>query len=225
MRGGKVERVSASGVVMACYNMIIPRIVTDLPEAQKEALEYQVKVPLVYTNVAIRNWQAIKRLGVDQVYCPSSFYYSIIMDFPVSMGDYKYTASPDEPVLLHVVTHIPSPRELSPRDQRRAGRMFLFTTPFEVFESKLRDQLDRVFGPGGFNSSRDIAGITVNRWPHGYADGMDGLDDPDWAPGKRPNEVGRQKFGRIAIANSDAGAAASTGAAIEQAIRAVHELG
>ena len=37
VRGGKVERVSASGVVMACYNMIIPRIVTDLPEAQKEA--------------------------------------------------------------------------------------------------------------------------------------------------------------------------------------------
>ena len=39
-----------------------------------------------------------------------------------------------------------------------------------------------------------------------------------------PNIVGRRRFGRITIANSDAGAQAETGAAIEQALRAVSEL-
>src|ERR1700722_14921629 len=140
------------------------------------------------------------------------------------MGDYNYSASPDEPVILHMVTHIPTDRSLPPRNQRRAARMTLYTTPFETFEQRLREQLTRVLGPAGFNASRDIAGITVNRWPHGYADGLNGLDDPEWAPGEAPNIIGRQRFGRIAIANSDAGAEANTGAAIEEALRAVREL-
>ena len=37
--------------------------------------------------------------------------------------------------------------------------------------------------------------------------------------------VGRQRFGRIAIANSDAGADAYTHAAIDQAWRAINDLG
>ena len=36
--------------------------------------------------------------------------------------------------------------------------------------------------------------------------------------------IGRARFGRIAIANSDAGAAAYTSCAIDQARRAVDEL-
>lgn len=224
-RYGKTERVRAGGVIMACYNMIVPRIIPSLPQKQKDALQYQVKVPLVYTNVAIRNWRAIKALGVDQAYCPNSFYYSVIMDFPVSMGDYRYTASPDEPVLLHMVTHIPTPRDIPPRDQRRAARAFLYSTPFEVFEKNAHQQLDAMFGAGGFKAARDIAGITVNRWPHGYADSLRGLDDPKWAPGEAPNEIGRQRFGRIAIANSDAGAESNSGAAIAEGMRAVQELG
>jgi len=41
---------------------------------------------------------------------------------------------------------------------------------------------------------------------------------------KAPHEIGRQRFGRIAIASSDAGASAYVDAAIEQAHRAVAEL-
>jgi spermidine dehydrogenase len=39
-----------------------------------------------------------------------------------------------------------------------------------------------------------------------------------------PNVIGRQRFGHIAIANSDSGMGAYTDVAIEQAYRAVHEL-
>ena len=36
-----------------------------------------------------------------------------------------------------------------------------------------------MLGPGGFSSARDIAAITVNRWPHGYGYVANSLFDPD----------------------------------------------
>jgi len=75
-----------------------------------------------------------------------------------------------------------------------------------------------------FDPARDITAITVNRWPHGYAYEYNPLFDPDWQQGKAPHEIGRARFGPIAIANSDAAAAAYTDAAIDQARRAVEEL-
>jgi len=77
---------------------------------------------------------------------------------------------------------------------------------------------------GGFDPAEDILGITVNRWPHGYSYTPDTLSDPDVPEAERPHVVGRQPFGRVAIANSDAGAAAFTNTAIDEAHRAVSEL-
>jgi spermidine dehydrogenase len=84
--------------------------------------------------------------------------------------------------------------------------------------------LQRMLSPGGFDAARDIAAITVNRWAHGYAYEYDSFSDPAWAPEDRPCVLGRKQFGRISIANSDAGASAYTNAAIDQAHRAVHEV-
>ena len=113
---------------------------------------------------------------------------------------------------------------MSERDQHRIGRGELLTTSFATFEAKIRDQLGRMLGPGGFDPARDITAITVNRWPHGYAYEYNPLFDPDWPKGEAPHEVGRARCGPIAIANSDAAAAAYTDAAIDQAYRAVEEL-
>ena len=104
------------------------------------------------------------------------------------------------------------------RDQYRMGRFELIGTPFSTFERNIRDQLQRMLSPGGFNSSRDIAAITVNRWAHGYAYEYDSLSDPQWAPEERPCVIGRQQFGRISIANSDAGASAYTNVAMDRPI-------
>jgi len=104
------------------------------------------------------------------------------------------------------------------------GRADLLGTSFATFEEKIRDQLGRMLGPGGFDPARDITAITVNRWPHGYAYEYNPLFDPDWPKGDAPHEIGRARFGPIAIANSDAAAAAYTDAAIDQAHRAVEEL-
>jgi spermidine dehydrogenase len=113
---------------------------------------------------------------------------------------------------------------LPARDQQRAGRAELYATPFAVIERNVRDQLARMLGGAGFDPARDIAAITVNRWAHGYAYEYATLWDPDWPAGRSPAELGRKRFGRIAIANSDAAASAYTDAAIDQAHRAVAEL-
>jgi spermidine dehydrogenase len=118
----------------------------------------------------------------------------------------------------------PCKRGLPNREQHRAGRAELLRTPFSTFERNIRDQLARMLGAAGFDPARDILAITVNRWAHGYAYGYNPLFDPDWKEGEEPWVVGRQRFGRIAIANSDAGGRAYTDEAIDQAYRAVNEL-
>ena len=215
--------VRGKAVVMACWNMMIPYLCEELPEDQKDALQYGSKVPLVYTAVAVQNWTAFHKLGMQRVSSPGMYHSEVNLDQPVNIGDYKFPKSPEEPMLLRML-RAPCKPGRSAREQQRAGRGELLTTPFETFERKIRDQLARILAPGGFDPARDIAAITVNRWPHGYAYEYNPLWDPDWPPGQRPCEIGRKRFGRIAIANSDAAAAAYTDQAIDQAERAVEEL-
>jgi spermidine dehydrogenase len=224
MRSGTLHRVTARHCVLACYNMIIPHIMPELPQAQQQALALGVKMPLVYVNVAIRNWHAFVKLGIDRIYCPNAFFTNVKLDFPVALGGYRNPRDPSEPMLVHMV-HVPlTPNQgLTNVQQFRAGRARLLATPFETYEKAITAQLDRMLGSGGFDSSRDIAAITVNRWPHGYAYDPNTLFDPV-TPGPPPNVIGRQRCGRVTIANSDAGWSAYTHEAIDQAWRAVDEL-
>ena len=81
-----------------------------------------------------------------------------------------------------------------------------------------------MLGSGGFDPIKDILGITVNRWAHGYSYSPNHTWDPEYASEEdKPWVKGRKPFGRITIANSDAGAAANTNSAITQAQRAVKE--
>ena len=223
MRGGKPYLVKGSQCVLACYNVMIPYICPELPEAQKEDLSYLVKAPLVYTHVAIRNWLPFSKLGVHQIVSPGGYHTLTALDFPVSLGQYQFPSRPEEPAVLFML-RTPCKPGLPVRDQNRAGRVELLQTPFSKFEFHIKDQLGRMLASAGFDPEVDIAGITVNRWAHGYAYTPFGLDTPDWKKGQEPWVRGRQPFGRIAIANSDAGASAYTDVAIDQAYRAVNEL-
>jgi spermidine dehydrogenase len=224
MRAGALHRVQAKQCVLAGYNMMIPHIMPELPEEQKRALALCVKMPLVYANVAIRNWHAFVKLGVHDIYSPNGYFSNVKLDYPVSLGGYHNPRDPSEPMLLHL-EHIPlTPnRGLSNVDQFRLGRQLLLNTPFAEYESRIVDQLDRILGPGGFQSARDIAAITVNRWPHGYAYSADSLFDPE-TEGPQPYEIARKRCGNVTIANSDAGWNSYTHEAIDQAWRAVNEL-
>ena len=221
---GKAFKVRASHCVMACYNCVVPYLCPEMPEKQKEALAYAVKQPLVYTNVQIRNWTAFQKLGVSYIYSPGSYFSSTTLDFPVSLGAYKFSSSPEEPCVLHLVRTPCSPG-LPCKEQFKAGRYELFTTPFATFEKKITDQLGRMLSAGGFDPARDIQAITVNRWPHGYAYEYNALFEPlDRPESERPCVIGRKPFGRITIANSDSDGHAYTNIAIDQAYRAVKEI-
>jgi spermidine dehydrogenase len=223
VRGKKLQSVRAKQCVLACYNTMIPYLCPELPEKQREALAYLVKAPLVYTHVAIRNWTSFDRLGVRHIEAPGSYHVYTALDFPVSLGSYEFPSKPEEPMVLFML-RTPCKPGLPMRDQHRAGRAELMRTTFSTFERNVRDQLGRMLGGGGFDPARDIDGLTVNRWAHGYAYGYNPLFDPDWAEDEKPWVVGRKPFGQIAIANSDAGASAYTDCAIDQAYRAIGEL-
>jgi spermidine dehydrogenase len=218
--------VRGQNVVMACWNMMIPFLCPDLPQKQKEALHYLVKVPLVYTSIGLRNWKAFEKLGVSNIASPGMWHGSIGLNVAgPAMNDYQAASgSPDEPILVHLTRTPNKPGLSSAREQHKAGRMELLQTPFSTFERNIRDQFVRVLGGGGFDPARDIEAIIVNRWPHGYGYEYNPLYDPKWPEGQAPHEIGRQPFGRITIANSDSGATAYTDVAIDQAHRAVEEL-
>ena len=224
VRGGQARKVRGAHCILACYNMVIPYLCPEMSGKQKEALAYGVKMPLVYVNAQIGNWKALQKLGVSSVYAPGAYFSQVTLDFPVSMGDYHFPSSPDESCLLHL-QRVPCDPGQPCKDQYRAGRWELLSTPFETFERQVRDQLGRMLSAGGFDPARDIQAITVNRWPHGYAYEYNELFEPlDRPESERPCVIGRQPFGRIKIANSDADGHAYTNTAIDQGLRAVREI-
>ncbi len=225
VRGGRAYRVWGRACVLAGYNSMIPALCRELPEAQREALALAVKVPILYTNVLLRDWKAWKKLGLGAVSAPGSYHAVAMLDFPVSLGGYAFARGPDEPIVVHMERFATKPDAgRTPREQYRAGRYELMSTSFETIEREIRRQLAGTLGGGGFDPARDIAAITVNRWAHGYSYWPNPFVDPHYEDGAYPHEIGRRRFGRIAIANCDAAGRAVIDAAIDQAYRAVSEL-
>lgn len=222
VRGGRLGSAKADACVLACWNMMIPYLCPELPDAQKAALKSGVKEPLIYTHVALQNWTSFQKLGIQQIVSPGSYHCLTKLDFPVSIGSYEFPSRPEEPMILFML-RTPCKPGLPRRDQYRMGRYELMGTSFEDFERAIRDQLQRMLAPAGLDVSRDIAGITVNRWAHGYAYEYNSLSDPDVPHDQRPCVIGRKQFGRISIANSDAAGSAYTNAAIDEAYRAIQE--
>ena len=223
VHANEAHTLRARKCIMACYNSAIPYICPELPEEQKAGLAYNVKVPLTYTKVMVPNWRAFTELGVRFVYFTKDFYKQVELDYPVSIGAYQFGADPDRPMTLHMC-HVPYFDDIQGPEQWRAGRRQMLETPFSTFEFHVRDQLDQALAGGGFDADRDISAITVNRWAHGYSYSPHLLWEPDYeSENEKPWVVGRQAFGRITIANSDAGAEADTNSAITQSFRAVQE--
>jgi len=221
---GELYTVKAKNSILASWHVVIPYLCEELPDKQTEALGSAQKVPLLYTDVAIRNWTSFQKLGASSVYAPGMDHTGMNLDLPVSGGGYEFPHKPEPPIVTHLMKAAGRPGHPE-RVQHSMGRTELYTTTFETMERNIRDQLARTLGPGRFDPARDIAAITVNRWPHGYACEYNSRFDSFWLEGgETPCEVARQPCGRIAIANADAGAYAYTDEAINQAYRAVGEL-
>jgi spermidine dehydrogenase len=223
-KDGKLTAVRGKYCILACYNKIIPALVPELPAVQKKALQYPVKVPILYTNVLIRNWTAFQKLGVSRISAPGMYYNSMNIDTGSLVGGYQAVGEPDQPVVIHLTRSPNKPGLATRKEQNAAGAEELLTMSFADHELVIRKQFQRILGGSGFNAADDILAITVNRWPYGYAYTYDTLGDPEVPEEERPHVLGRKRFGRITIANSDAGAAAFTNQAMDEAARAVEEL-
>ena len=219
------SQVSARHCVMAGYHSMIPYLCPDLPEAQKEALRYQVKIPLVLTNVLLRSSEAMDTLGINAVRCPGRMHRNLFMFKGINTGGYQHPMSDQGPVPLVFWGSLSPPAEAgSLKDQLRASRERMLTLGFEDYEREVRRVLDGLLAPAGFDVREDILAITVNRWPHGYSYEYMDLWDDDFAAGEAPHEIASKPFGPVTFANSDAGASAYTHVAIDEAHRAVGEL-
>jgi spermidine dehydrogenase len=224
VRDGELTGVHARHAILAGYHMMIGRIMPELPKDQRRALRGNIKAPLSYTKVAVRNWRPWVETGVHEITNPMGFFSRLKLDYPVSIGDYRFPSTPDEPMVLHLV-HVPTDGEpgLPRREQNRLARQRLYDTSFEDFEFQVRDELARMLGPGGFDPDADIAAITVNRWGHGYSYAGDPLHAPD-EDERRPYELARARCGNVAFANADAAWMPLASEAIAQAHRAVTDL-
>jgi spermidine dehydrogenase len=223
---GSAYRVRGRHAILACYNRLVPHLCPEVPETQVDAINQAVKVPLVYISIAVRNWTAFENLGLRDFYIPQPrLMHSFGMDFPVSMGGYDFTPDSSQPTVIHG-TYVPTVPDqgLSSREQHVMGRRRLYSLTFDEFEDSIVRVMSGALEPGGFDAERDIAGLTVNRWPHGYAyEYNDLFDPPDWSPAKGPHLEGAAQIGRISIANSDASAYAFVNGAFDAADRAVNE--
>lgn len=223
--GKDMHRVQAKKCILAGYNMMIPFLFPELPDDQKEALRKNVKKPLIYSNVVLGNWQSFMKAGVHDVYSPTSTYARLKLDYPVSLGGYEHPKNPAEPICVHMYCALTTPNQgLDARAQSQIGRQTLLDTPFDKLEAQVRDQLSRLLKGTGFDDGRDIVGLTVNRWPHGYS--YDGnLLDQSEEEGEAIIELAKRPKGNVAIANSDAGWDPLTQVAMDEAFRAVNDIG
>lgn len=211
----KSYQVKGKNVVMACYNMMIPHIVSGMPEEQTAALSLQSKHPLIYTTVGLKNWKAFKEKEIGLAMCPGNMHQAVFMDFPVSLGGYEYTKTPDDPCVIQMIS-CPYGEVGAPRlEQYKEARYRMLSLQFKDYEDDIRTQFNGMLSNELFDFDRDVESITVNRWGHGYTVA---------GPGDSV-KIGRQPFGRITIANCDSAPESDAKAAIDMAYRAVNELG
>ncbi len=217
-------RARARHVVLACYNNLIPYICSEVPEKQVEAIRFATKIPFVKASIALYRWQPFMDAGYYDVYTPGDVHFKHLkLDFPVSMGDYHYSKGPDEPIVVSA-WYSPTARGLPAKAQYRAGRAQMLDMSFYDFEDDITAHFDGMLGSHGFDVERDIAAITLNRWPHGYAYEFEGIGvPPEYNRYNGPHIAGRAQIGRISIANSDSEAYAYVDGAIDSADRAVNE--
>jgi spermidine dehydrogenase len=217
---GRVRRVRARHVIMTGWGSVAKHVVPDLPDEQRRALEEYRYSSALYINVLLKHWRPIADIGAFEMYWPEGYCTWMHVSDPLTVGEYRPEYHPDKPTLLSMYKYIYH-RGLEPREQMRLGRYEMERKSFEEYEREIRSELNHVLGAHGFDAALDIAGITVNRWGHGYnyfkePGPKEKLESP-------PYRAGRRKLGRISFAGADAGGTPWTQAALVQAFRAVHE--
>jgi spermidine dehydrogenase len=222
-RGGKTYRVKARSVVMAGGSWTTRNIVRDLPDDRKEAYAQFHRSPCMVANIAVRNWRFLYKMGISGCQWFDGLGSYLQIRKLALCGTDSPTIGPDSSVVLTIKVLYTYPGKTA-EEQGHMGRGEMIATPFREYERQIRQQLTDMFARTGFEASRDIAGIILNRWGHAYASPAPGFyfgKDGKPAPG---DVLRAAPFGRIAFANTDLSGMPDHKSSIMEADRAVEQL-
>jgi spermidine dehydrogenase len=223
VRGKRVVRVRARGVVMAGGSWTAKHVVRDLPPSHRDAYAQFYRSPCAVLSVAVRNWRFLYDMGISGCrWFEGLAGYTEVRKL-ATVGAHAPTFGPDSPTVLTLKVLYSYPG-LPVAAQGARGRAELLGTSFRDFERAIRGTFTEMFSASGFDANRDIAGIIVNRWGHAYVNPQPGFF---FGLGGRPaprDVLRRAPFGRIAFANTDLAGAMDHRNAIAEAKRAVDQL-
>lgn len=222
-RDGKTYRVKARSVVMAGGSWTTKHIVRDLPDDRKAAYAQFYRSPCMVANVAVRNWRFLYKMGISGCQWFEGLGSYIQVRKQALCGADSPTISPDSPVVLTIKVLYPHAGHTT-EEQGHLGRAEMISTPFREYERQIRQQFTDMFVHSGFDASRDIAGIILNRWGHAYASPAPGFyfgKDGKPAPG---DVLRAAPFGRIGFANVDLSGMPDHKSSIIEGDRAVGQL-
>jgi spermidine dehydrogenase len=217
IKDDKVYEIKAKHTIMAGWHSMASYIINDIPKEQKKLLKENTKMPLVYVQVALKNWEFIKKAGVATNYCPSSYFQFVNIDFPINIGSYRAIKEPNKPIVLTMI-RVPTPKAINNdiKEILKQGRYELLGTSYDDFKNSIKKQLTKMYSKYGFEYEKDVADIVINRWSHGYT--------YEGSLSKKELKKATKSFGNIYFANSDSNGSAYTDAAIDMAYKAISEI-
>ncbi len=217
-----LSMAQAKKVIYAGHAALAPHIMPEMSESQKAAMKTNVKIPMVYAKVALKNARAWQKLGISALYAPNSPYCLVQLDDPVNIGDYRHAKTPDEPIVIHCIRIATAFDGATARDKYRAGRLQLIQQQKADLEKELMDFLNDIYQLAGEKAEDAVAGIMINRWAHGYSYEQVSLWDSDEFTEQSTAHM-QQKIGNIFMANTDVAWMPYLQDAIDQGIRAAKE--
>lgn len=221
--GENLEEVRAPHCIFAGHSALSARIMPQMPQTQREAVSSNVKTPMVYTKVAVRDTRAFQKLGVHSIYAPKAPYCLVKLDDAVDMGGYVSPKSADEPAVVHMVRIATAGDGATVYDQYRHGRRMLIGQSEDVLREEALNQLAEIYRAAGERLEDKVAAVTINRWAHGYSYEALGLWNSEEEAESQTKQM-QQPVGRIHMAGSDVAWYPYLQGAFEQAHRAVGEI-
>lgn len=213
--GNKFES-SADHVILTSWGMVNKHIVPELPKEQKDALNSYLYTSAIYINVLLKNWRPIASIGAHNMYLPDGYCSWMSISDPLSIPPYAPSYEPDSPTILSMFKYLYDPT-LPPKAQMKLGRLEMESKSFWDYEIEVRNELNYLLGPYGFNAAKDIAGIMINRWAHGYNFFKSPSQQRD------AFALGKKKLGKISFAGADTAGDPWAQSAIAEGIRAAGE--
>ncbi|NIB44891.1 twin-arginine translocation signal domain-containing protein [Pseudomaricurvus alkylphenolicus] len=201
-KGGQLYAAYTKSVILGSASWVNRNILGDAPADIRSAMDSFEYGPVVVANVALTNWRFMEKLGVTSVmYQGGEFGFMCNIRQPLDVGGYRPPFDPDKPIVMTFYAPLIEP-SLSAKQQGSSKRWELFSTPYRDIELKIRRQMVAMFGRTGFDPSRDIAGITLNRWGHAFAVPGPGFFHPAGG-GTSNSDTLRQGYDRIFFANGE----------------------